>query len=49
MKEWLVLLIPKSGGARTKTRLFATNSASACSVARQMYPNYHIGIPQLIK
>lgn len=43
MKEWIVELIPKGGGFKTATRVFAANQSAALLAARKMNPNYNTG------
>lgn len=48
MKEYIVDLIPKGSGTRTKTRVFAPSPASAVRIAKEMFPTFYIGAPKLI-
>lgn len=43
MKEFIVDLIPKGTGTRTKVRVFAPSPASAVRIAKEMYPIFNIG------
>lgn len=43
MKEFIVDLISKGAGGRTKVRVFAPSPASATRIAKEMYPIYNIG------
>jgi type I site-specific restriction endonuclease len=43
MKEYLIDLYKKTGGLPTKTRVFASNQASALKIAKQMNPDYRTG------
>lgn len=43
MKEFIVDLISKGAGSRTKVRVFASCPASATRIAKEMYPIFNIG------
>lgn len=43
MKEFIVDLISKGAGSRTKVRVFASCPASAIRVAKEIYPIFNIG------
>jgi hypothetical protein len=43
MKEYIVDLISKGAGSRTKVRVFASCPASAVRIAKEMHPVYNIG------
>lgn len=43
MKEFIVELLPKGGGAKTATRVFAANTSAALVTARNLYPNHRTG------
>jgi hypothetical protein len=43
MKEFIVDLISRGAGSRTKVRVFASCPASAVRIAKGMYPIFNIG------
>ncbi|WP_168196992.1 hypothetical protein [Flavobacterium alkalisoli] len=49
MKEFIVELLPKGGGLKTATRVFAANQASALVTAKKMNPNYRTGSIKQVK